>query len=270
MLLRIRHQTTYRYAEAAAKIVQALRLWPEPSGGQQVRQWQVRVDERRVVPTTRDGFGNRVATHAIDRDVHLTQVLVEGEVETRDTAGVHGHDADALPPAFYLGSTPLTSATEAMAAMARAAADGGSELERLHRLMAAVRECVDYLPGLTDAETPAAAAFEAGAGVCQDHAHILAAAARGLGFPARYVSGYLGAIGDVAAASHAWCEVFVTDLGWVGFDAANRQCPDEHYVRVACGRDYRDAAPLRGVRQGGRAEHMEVDVAVSAVRQNAQ
>ena len=68
-------------------------------------------------------------------------------------------------------------------------------------------------------------AFEARAGVCQDHAHVLISAARSLGFPARYVSGYLCPFGDIAAASHAWAEMHVADLGWVGFDAANRQSP---------------------------------------------
>ena len=64
-------------------------------------------------------------------------------------------------------------------------------------------------------------------------------------------------------ASHAWTEIHVPDLGWVGFDAANRMCPDERYVRVACGRDYHDAAPVRGLRHGGAAETLEVRVAIS-------
>jgi transglutaminase-like putative cysteine protease len=125
-----------------------------------------------------------------------------------------------------------------------------------------VRDRIDYLPETTTAETTAAEAFEARRGVCQDHAHVLAAAARAVGLPARYVSGYLCPLGEEAAASHAWAELYIEDLGWVGFDAANRQCPDERYVRVACGRDYRDAAPVRGVRQGGIAETLEVDVSI--------
>ena len=91
-----------------------------------------------------------------------------------------------------------------------------------------------------------------------------------MGFPARYVSGYLCSVGDAPAASHAWAEIFVADLGWVGFDAANRQSPDERYVRIACGRDYRDAAPVRGVRLGGIAETLEVTVSVAESAQQSQ
>ena len=94
------------------------------------------------------------------------------------------------------------------------------------------------------------AAIEHGCGVCQDHAHIFVAAARSLGYPARYVSGYL--LMDDAnteEASHAWAEAHVDGLGWVGFDISNGISPDTRYVRVATGLDYAQAAPVTGTRQ---------------------
>ena len=117
---------------------------------------------------------------------------------------------------------------------------------------ASVLGAVAYEIGHTSVTTTAEEALVAGHGVCQDHAQVLIAAARHLGFPARYVSGYLCPMEEgFPAASHAWAELFVDGLGWVGFDPANRVSPDEHYVRVACGRDYHDAAPIRGLRRGG-------------------
>ena len=101
-----------------------------------------------------------------------------------------------------------------------------------------------------------------GKGVCQDHAHALIAAALSVDIPARYVTGYLHAEGDIAEASHAWAEIFVTDLGWVGFDASNGVCPNEHYVRIGSGFDAVDAAPIRGLAQGMGTEAMKVDVNV--------
>lgn len=270
MQLHIRHQTTYRYDQAAQLIVQALRMWPAPAAGQRVREWQVSVDGRKLQPTCTDGFGNPVATHTIDRQVESVCLAVRGQVETRDLHGVQADLADTLPPSFYLAATPLTVASEAMAELAAQCAGDGSALERLHRLCNGVRDRVDYLSDVTDAETTAIEAFTAARGVCQDHAHVMIGMARSIGFAARYVSGYLCPIGDAAAASHAWAEVFVADLGWVGFDAANRQCPDERYVRIACGRDYRDAAPVRGVRRGGIAETLEVEVSIVETAQQAQ
>ena len=63
-------------------------------------------------------------------------------------------------------------------------------------------------------------------------------------------------------ATHAWAEAFVHDLGWVGFDASNRICPTEAYIRTGVGLDYASAAPVRGIRRGGAAENLDVKVSV--------
>ena len=103
----------------------------------------------------------------------------------------------------------------------------------------------------------------AGHGVCQDHAQIFIAAARALEIPARYVSGYLMMDDRVEQeATHAWAEAWVEGLGWVGFDISNGISPDPRYVRVATGRDYRDAAPITGISYGSAAERLIVDLAV--------
>jgi transglutaminase-like putative cysteine protease len=127
-----------------------------------------------------------------------------------------------------------------------------------------VRDRLDYRPGATDATTTATAALAQGYGVCQDHSHVFIAAARFLGIPARYVSGYLwtGVDDRPYDASHAWTEAHVPGLGWVGFDAANRICPTENYVRVAVGLDYDAAAPVRGLRRGPAEESLDVEVHV--------
>lgn len=263
MHIAIDHTTTYRYGTAAERVHQVLRLWPIPGAAQVIRDWRVEVDGRKLRPSSRDGFGNPVATHVVERPVAALSLRVQAEVETLDRHGVVGWTEDHLPPAYFVHSTALTQADAAIAALAqRARAEAEQEIAVLHRLSALVRECIDYQPQTTDVATPAAAALAAGAGVCQDHAHVLLAAARVLGHPARYVSGYLCASSEQAAASHAWVEIHVAELGWVGFDPANRICPDERYVRVAIGRDYRDAAPVRGVRVGGGEELLEVQVRV--------
>ena len=261
MHLTIIHDTQYRYDEAATLIVQALRMWPAPSPGQVVKSWRVEVDGRVLQPTCVDGFGNPVATHTVDKAVEAVRLSVRGQVTTEDRHGVHGELEETLPPVFFLAATELTAPTQQIVELAARAVGEGSDLERLHRLSNAVRDHVDYRSESTDSCTTAGEAFAAGAGVCQDHAHVLISAARSIDYPARYVSGYLCPL-DVGtpAASHAWAEIFIEHLGWVGFDAANRLSPDERYVRIASGRDYRDAAPVRGVRLGGIAETLNVEV----------
>jgi transglutaminase-like putative cysteine protease len=266
MRLSIRHRTCYRYEHPALRVTQALRLWPAASDAQKVLGWRVDIDGERLAYATTDSFGNPVATHTADGAIDQVQVDVRGEVETADHQGIVAGTVELLPARFFLYETPLTIVDASIREFAAGSPPGTGDLDRLHQLCNRVRDRVDYLPGQTDVETTAAEALAHGAGVCQDHAHLLVAVARALGYPARYVSGYLCAGADSgAAASHAWAEIHVADIGWVGFDAANRICPNEYYVRIACGRDYRDAAPVRGVHQGGKSESLEVSVSISEV-----
>ena len=95
---------------------------------------------------------------------------------------------------------------------------------------------------------------------------------RALGLPAAYCSGYLetnpppGGEKLVGAdASHAWFALYMPEQGWLEFDPTNRQRPTERYVFLGQGRDYGDAAPLRGIVQGGG--HHEVHVSVDVLAQ---
>ena len=266
MQLQVKHQTTYRYDAPVSYTIQSLRLSPRPHHGLSVLSWRVQADGRRELPFFTDGFGNIVHSHSINRTHDCITLLVEGEVETTDTAGILRGGAEPLPPAFYLRSTPLTVADGAIEALAAENGHGKSTIERLHRLMIAVRERVDYRLGATDVATTAAEALARGVGVCQDHSHIFIAAARHHGIPARYVGGYLwtGVETQEYSASHAWVEAYVQDLGWVGFDAANCICPTAAYIRTSIGLDYSSAMPVRGIRRGESAEDLTVRVSVTA------
>jgi len=136
-------------------------------------------------------------------------------------------------------------------------------VETLHNLSNVIREEVPYQVGVTGVDTTAEQAFAGRAGVCQDHAHIFIAAARALDVPARYVSGYLMMTDRIEQeATHAWVEAWVQNLGWVGFDVSNGISPDPKYVRVATGRDYRDAAPVTGISYGAAEQELRVDLAI--------
>jgi transglutaminase-like putative cysteine protease len=265
MRLRVSHRTGYRYSAPISYAIQTLRLTPVPYDGLAVLRWQVMADgDDRELPSITDGFGNILHSLSIDRPHREAAVIAAGIVETRHSGDVVAGVPEPLPPTFFLRPTPLTEADAAIVDLARRAATGGDVAQRLHGLMRGVHENLAYEHGHTDTATTAAVALERGRGVCQDHAHVFIAAARVLGLPARYVSGYLWSGSDEAThdASHAWAEAFVAGRGWMGFDAANGMCPDETYVRVAVGLDYRATAPVRGVRCGRADEELQVSVQV--------
>jgi len=261
MRLRIDHRTTYRYATPLERGLQLVRLFPTRHEGQDIVRWRV-LDPRNVeLAPHEDGLGNETALSETPEGAREAIIRVEGEVETRDTGGLLLGTSEPLPPTYYLRETELTAPDEAIAALAR---DLGADVIAL---MHAVRERMDFRVGATDAQTPGAAALAAGAGVCQDHAHVLASACRVAGLPARYVSGYLWTGVDVEPASHAWTEVFFADIGWKGLDPANRAIVGPAYVRLACGLDYAQAAPITGVRAGGGEERLSVTLGVRAGQQ---
>jgi transglutaminase-like putative cysteine protease len=264
MKLRIRHETAHDYAAPSASTVQLIRLTPRSHGGQRVRFWRIGDG---TWPSFEDGFGNWTQFRAVQRPHGRVRVVAEGEVETTDTQGVLRDARETLPARAYLRGTERTEPDESIRALAdEIASHSAIELDRLHALMQAVRDRVDWVAGATESTTTAAQALADGRGVCQDHAQLFCSTARLLGIPARYVSGYFwpGEDGRDEPASHAWAEAFVPALGWVGFDPANRQCPTDRYVRVAIGLDSFSAAPVHGIRLGVGSDSLVVTVRVDA------
>jgi transglutaminase-like putative cysteine protease len=270
MLLSVRHITRYRYAEPVSYSIQCLRLTPLSFMGQRVLDWQVRGGGANPALQFRDGFGNIV--HLLTVNARHEELVIEagGTVETQDCNGVVSDLTKSAPPRVFLRETTQTKPDGAIRALA-GSADGNDTLDKLHALLDAVRDRVEYVPGATHTHTSAAEALADGKGVCQDHAHIFIAAARTLAIPARYVTGYLVLDEEGAAeAHHAWAEAWVEGLGWVGFDVANRVCPTDRYVRLAAGLDAGYAAPIVGSRRGGETETLDVSVTVQQQQQTAQ
>ncbi len=270
MILSVHHVTTYSYDQPVRGVVQSHRLTPSAFEGQRTIRWAVTVSDSISGGSFRDGAGDLVHSHSVLGPVDRIVVTVDGEVETRDLAGVLRGHRELIPPEVYLRHTAPTRPDLALSEMGRAAVSGIVDaLEAAHSLSNHVADAIAYRPGATHAHTTAAEALALGEGVCQDHAHALIAAARSQDIPARYVSGYLYATEDSTPheAAHAWAEVHVAGLGWVGFDPANRCCPDERYIRLGSGYDSRDAAPIRGTARGPGTEELDVIVAVQSVQQ---
>ncbi len=264
MRLDLHHTTTYRYSSSVSHGLQQLRLVAQSGPAQLVERWTVSVEGATSQVTYRDHHGNRTELIALDPSDELA-ITVSGSVTTNDVAGVIGDVGGPMPTHAYRRSTVLTAAGPLISELVGELPLNldGTSVDELHQLSAVVRDRVDYVVGETDATTTAEQSLEAGVGVCQDHAHVFLSAARLRGVPARYVSGYLWLADEVdQAASHAWAEAWLPELGWVGFDVSNQISPDDRYVRLAVGHDYRDAAPISGVRMGGGEETLTVSLSV--------
>ncbi len=268
MNLFVRHETHYDYDSPVAYSAQRLHLWPADFASQRTLSWKIEAPGIEKALSYTDGFGNRVHMLTFERASGPMSIIAEGVVNCSDAAGVVRGLPSAAPDAIFLRMTRATAPSAPIRALVEKNLADGPVLEGLHGLMDDIHRKVTYEIGATDAHTTAAEAFADGRGVCQDHAHILIAAARGAGIPARYVTGYLvTGMGASSTAAHAWAEVLVPALGWVGFDPANNKCPTDNYVRVAAGIDASGVAPIRGSRRGGAIERMRVEVRVEIAQQ---
>ena len=262
MLVSIGHVTRYSFATPALYSIHCLRLTPPSFDGQRVVSWRVEMPEIEHAVRFRDSFGNISHLVTIPHPHTEIAILARGTVETQDRAGFVRGLVEIAPTRVFRRETELTAPDDAIRELC-AGATADDPIDRLHQLMHSVHEKVTYTVGVTYAQTSAATALKLGHGVCQDHAHILVSAARVMGLPARYVNGYFVIDDEFAAeAHHAWAEVWIEGLGWLGFDPANQVCPTDRYVRLACGPDARSAAPITGNRRGGADEVLDVFVEV--------
>lgn len=264
MRLAIRHTTSYRFREPVVHALQRLRLTPKETQGQRILEWTMEYESAHEELRYEDQHHNTVTLVAVEPEATEVRVSCRGVVETEDSSGVIGRHAGHLPLWSFLGQTKLTRPGPRMKALVRELeADAGDRVAFLHALSSTIHRQIEYRTGTTGVHTTAEEAAERASGVCQDHAHIFIGAARAADIPARYVSGYLMMNDRIEQeATHAWAEAHVDGLGWVGFDISNGISPDPRYVRVATGRDYRDAAPLTGISFGSATEDLRVDVAV--------
>ena len=276
MRIRISHATTYRYEAPPKLVTQVLRLTPRNNNSQYVVNWMIDVSAGCRLHRHDDAFGNTAHTFTAEGPFETLRVTVEGLVETTDMHGIISSTNEPLPPSFYLRDSNLTKPDDAITEFtenARSRAGGkASQLDLLHELIRGLNSEITFDTDPTHVGTTAAEAFALKRGVCQDITHIYIGAARHLGIPARYVSGYFRRSDGVIEqdAGHAWVEAYVKDLGWVGFDPTNGISTTDAHVRVAVGLDYLSAAPVRGTRSGGAGEELHVSVVVAQAQQQMQ
>jgi len=263
MLLNISHTSNYSYDGPVSYALQQARLTPRQNKNQTIINWKIELVGAREEANFIDHFGNEVTLIQVEDGAERVEVHCQGAVETSDTSGVLGYRPGGPPLWYYKNTTDLTASGKQVRDLTRRVSDIEADIERLHALSSETLSAVTYTVGATSAETSAEDALKLGQGVCQDHAHIFIAVARILGYPARYVSGYLMMNDRVTQdATHAWAEAFVPNIGWVGFDISNGISPDARYVRLAVGLDYKDAAPISGLVFGDRKEALAVQVKV--------
>ncbi|GGD04009.1 transglutaminase-like protein [Thalassobacillus devorans] len=279
MKYKIEHTNIFYYESFVDQSMNHIRLKPRTDECQRVLSYRTEITPASMTKEHIDLWGNHVETFFIpEKHEHL-------EVKTNSIVSIQKspflrmiHFTDEMREIFhselfhkhylaYLNETPYTFLyKEQIEEITQAVGDPADPVRFSLDLMAYIHQLIVYDGTATHVDTKAYESWPNKKGVCQDYAHIMLAVLRAKGIPARYVSGYLyvgedsALIGD--AATHAWVEVMVPGIGWVGLDPTNNVEALEQHIRIGTGRDYADVSPLQGVYRGGQ-QTLDVKVSVT-------
>jgi len=266
-------ESTYHYSEAVRLLHTELRVLPVDGFGQRLEDSTLSLTPAATPHPLRDMFGNTY--HHVDflEEIERITVSLNAEVETTPAELGIGSAADPVSPLLehlYLAPTERAPLDKAVAAFNDAIPADLDPIETGAALCDLIGTRFEFEVGSTDVAATALDLLRVERGVCQDFSHLMLAALRQRGIPARYVSGYLAPPeGEASAeASHAWVQLRAGDR-WYGFDPANDAAQDGHYIVTAVGRDYDDVPPIRGTFAGVATEnwHTTLRVRSSAAEQ---
>ena len=272
----IRYLTEYRYEAPVSDNLNALRVKPATTPHQRVDDFGVRVEPETRLHQHLDYYGTTVIEFGISRPHEQMAIDVRARVATTPAGAPPETDwRPAEDPEYAtqggeyrlpFGAEPDSVTIDELVGLSRTPTPAGT----LKAVAELIPDRFEYRSGVTYVGSTVEDLLEAGAGVCQDFAHLALVLLRRHGLAARYVSGYLfAARGEDADSAevdtHAWVEALIpsADGGepvWVAADPTNRRLAGEDHVKIGHGRHYSDVPPIKGVYRGGAAAELEASV----------
>ena len=281
MKFEIQHTNVFQYESEVDQSLNTIRLKPRGDERQRLLSYRIGITPTSLTREHLDIWGNTVGTFYIPEQHQELEIQSTSIVSIQRAPFIHRiHYSPEMQTIFhsqlfyehYLPYIKKTSFTYLQDNQLNEVyhAIGHAENPVLFslNLMQYLYSTFEYDPGATDVTTTASQAFALKRGVCQDFSHVMLAVLRAKGIPARYVSGYLyvdensSLIGDIA--THAWVEVMIPGIGWIGLDPTNNVEVLENHIILCIGRDYADVSPVEGVYTGGKHD-LTVKVSVKAL-----
>jgi transglutaminase-like putative cysteine protease len=280
MFYAIRHITRFRYTEPIRESLMEVIMQPRSEGAQRLISFSFAPSPRAQVLAYNDHLGNIVHHFDILKPHEDLTIEAQSQVELRAPEALPervdasaweglaterlGHDEFDMLSDHGI-AVPTALLRQFMSAHELQRRD--DPLTTLRMISDTIHEAFDYDGEATKVDSPIDHALGLKRGVCQDFSHIMIAATRSLGIPARYVSGYLHHRREIDSrpapgATHAWVEAFVPGIGWTGFDPTNGVLAGDRHIRVGIGRDYDDVPPTRGTFKGKPESELAVAVTV--------
>ncbi len=281
MIFEILHRTDYRYSLPASEAYLEMRLTPPSTAAQIILDHHLEIVPASELSDYLDHFGNRTSFYSMT--LRHEKLVISNKLKVRTQPLAKPENLLAVPVADYrqLLRSLLPDVYEYLQPTAAVPVGGVAREwalqwlrgerplgEALSGLNEAIFRGFRYEPGTTTNETPLEQVWKERRGVCQDFAHVMLSVLRTGGIPCRYVCGYIethppveggkALVGSVA--THAWVEALLPGGSWIALDPTNHCYCGEQHVTVAYGRDFSEAAPVKGTFKTSGAQTMKVKV----------
>lgn len=280
----IRHVTEYRYAEAVRFGRHRMMFRPRDSHTLRLLDSTLKISPTpELVRWAYDVFGNSVA-HADFGEKTADTLRFESEIgilhyEASEPMHLLAASADRYPFQYSQEELPDLLPVMAMHSDSGAArvmewanqVARGKEatLDLLAALMSEIRASIAYRRRATLGTQAPSETLDLRTGTCRDFAWLMIEVLRGLGFAARFVSGYIYSPSRTShqggGATHAWVQVYLPGSGWIEMDPTNGIFGNRDLIRVAVARHHQQAKPLSGIFIGERTSYRGISVSVSVL-----
>lgn len=281
MKYQITHTNIFRYDTEVEQSLNTTRLKPRNNECQRLISHDIKISPHSLTRDNIDIWRNAVGTFFIAEKHSVLEVISVSHVSVQRAPYIYQiHYSDEMRYIFhsdlfrehylpFLTTSRFTTLLyDQLEEILAAVGPMKNPLKFACDLMTYLFHSITYDPTATTIDTTATEVWKQRRGVCQDYTHVMLGVLRYVNIPARYISGYLyvgdddNLIGDTA--THAWVEVMVPGVGWIGLDPTNNVEVLENHINLCVGRDFRDVAPIEGVYQGGM-HTLEVKVQVEKI-----
>lgn len=277
-LLRISHETAYRYARPVRFGLHRLVLRPREGHDLRVERMQLTIEPDHRLEWHRDLFGNSVATALfLGESTHL-RILSEVDVRRFEIPRISEPEPSTVRyPVSYdeIESTvaraylqPIypaeSQAVREWTAQVLQGSEQTSAFAVVDVLNRALRSKIQYhRREEKGVQTPAQTLMKA-TGSCRDMATLLMESCRSLNIAARFSSGYLDCAASQAgrASTHAWAEVYFPGQGWIGFDPTLGEPTSARHITIGLSNHPRGVMPISGSFYGASNDYLDMTVAV--------
>ena len=275
MILRIDHETIYKYDAEVFLEPQYLHFYPQAREYLNLRSFTIELDPTPDNVSHRlDAENNTMIQCLFSRECKEFKIQAQLELEVQpfnpfnffleDTVTKKAQDQKVLEA--YM--TPLEPIPEGIKTWIKDKTKGVEDnpVDLLSLLTSEVHNGWDHSPRYKKDLLSPDVCFDRKSGSCRDLSWMVIHFLRYLAIPARFVSGYAfnEELGE-GHELHAWVEAWLPGAGWVGLDPSSGMWTTEIYIPIVTSYEPQRTMPVTGSYRGKAQSKLETSVHIQEI-----